>query len=122
MKTYDIATCSYMALPGVRPEMNRVSFHTYANTDKVVQLVTEFTGVTVEKMTSNARAYHVSDARFIMWYMLRKFTQMTLMDIGVMFNRDHTSVMYGVNRCSDLIKTEKDYRDKVRFIEQKLSQ
>ena len=121
MKTYDIINTSYMALPGVKPEMNRVSFHIYSNLDKIIQVVTEFTGVTIEKMTSNARAYYISDSRFIMWYLLRKFTKMTLMDIGVMFNRDHTSVMYGVNRCADLIKTEKDFRSKVRFLEEQLS-
>lgn len=121
MKTYDIANISYMTLPGVRPEMNRVSFHTYANIDKVVRVVTDFTGVTIEKMMSTARASYVSDSRFIMWYMLRKFTKMTLTDIGVMFNRDHTSVMYGENRCKDLIKTEPDFRNKVRFMEQQLA-
>jgi ATPase involved in DNA replication initiation len=121
MKTYDIASISYMAMPGLRPEMNRVSFHIYSNLDKVIQIVTDFTGVTVEKMTSNVRAYYVSDSRFIMWYMLKKFTKMTLVDIGVMFNRDHSSVIYGIRRCEDLIKTEKDFQSKVRFLETQLS-
>lgn len=120
-RAYDIAECSYMCLPGVRPEMNRISFNTYASVDKVIKVVVDFTGVTVEKMTSNARATNVSDARFIMWYMLRKFTKMTYTDIGVMFERDHTSVMYGENRCRNLVDTEKEFREKVRFMETQLS-
>lgn len=116
----DISICSYMTLPGLRPELNRISFKKYSDSDKIIRIVVEFTGITVDQMIGNGKNAHVSDSRFIMWRMLRRFTKLTLMDIGQMFRRDHTSIMYGVQRCEDLISTEPSFRDKIRFIESQL--
>lgn len=48
-------------------------------------------------------------ARIIAIYMVRKNTTLTLKEIGILFNRDHSTIIYNLEQYNDLYKTKDKY-------------
>lgn len=57
--------------------------------------------------------------RFIFWNYLYKVMGMTLEDIGKEFNRNHSSVIYGIRKYNDLIMYD-DFKKLAKEFEQEL--
>lgn len=57
-------------------------------------------GVTAEDVCGRGRTAAVSRARQAVWLHLRETTALSYPELGALFGRDHTSVLYGVRKCS----------------------
>ena len=81
------------------------------NVAQVLAAVENVTGIPTEVMISADRHRHVAEARQHCYHLMRRYLQMTFEAIGKVFNRDHSTVMYGIEAFDALYKTETQYRE-----------
>lgn len=71
-------------------------------------------GVSMEELISQSRSQRIAFPRQIAMYMLREESEMSLPKIGELLGgRDHTTVMYGHEKITDLLETDKNLRRKI---------
>lgn len=80
------------------------------NSKKIICRVCEFYKVDIEDLFSKNRKKDVSFARHVCMYILKDRNGLSLSRIARMFNRDHTSVLYGVNKIMAEIQTDKSIK------------
>jgi chromosomal replication initiator protein len=64
-------------------------------------------------LVSKTRLSKVVTARQIAMYVIRMVTNLHLKEIGDLFNRDHSTVLYSIDTVKDLYQTDKRYREKM---------
>ncbi|MCA8955052.1 MAG: chromosomal replication initiator protein DnaA [Planctomycetes bacterium] len=77
----------------------------------IISLVTNEFSITPRDLTGRCRTSRVSLPRQIGMYLSRKFTDLSLEEIGHQFSRDHTTVMYSVSRIKERSTTDKSFRE-----------
>jgi chromosomal replication initiator protein len=73
---------------------------TVSDIDKIINATTEVTGVTRLQMLSKRREKEYVQARWIAMYVAREMTTMSLPEIGRKMQRDHTTVLYAIEKIS----------------------
>ena len=61
-------------------------------------------GLTREDLVSKSRSRPLTTARHVAMYLMREHTGMSLIRIGEAFNRDHSTVMHGINKIETLMR------------------
>jgi chromosomal replication initiation ATPase DnaA len=69
---------------------------------EIAQATAKFYEMDVSEILSRRRDSTVSYARHVCWWLIRHRTPMSYPEIARLFDRDHTSVMYGVNRIAKI--------------------
>ena len=88
---------------------------------KIQSVVCEYFGITPESLISKTRKREISQARQIAMYLGRNFTKKSLASIGAEIGgRDHSTVLHACNTVSDLIETDRNFRQYVSDIEKQL--
>lgn len=72
--------------------------------NKIVDEVSRTTGVSVEDIYSKKQTSDVNVARKMCFYIIREVTDMSFKAIGEKFKRDHSTVMYNVEKFSETLK------------------
>lgn len=73
---------------------------------QIVDEVSRTTGVSVEDIYSSKHTAKVSDARKMCFYILREVTDMSYKNIGKEFDRDHSTVMYNIEKIGQRMKVD----------------
>ena len=63
------------------------------------------------------RDRNLVECRFITFYFLKRYTGMTLKDIGLIYRKNHATVLYAVNMVESLMNNNKYFRAKVEDIQ-----
>ena len=80
--------------------------------DAILRGVADFYGVTTDDLTGTRRVQRIVVPRHVAMYIMREDGQMSLPQIGQTLNRDHTTVLHGVDRITEQIdKNEALRRD-----------
>lgn len=95
------------------------------NTDisisKIQSTVCEYFGISAESMISKTRKREIVQARQIAMYLGRSHTKTSLASIGAQIGgKDHATVLHACNTVSDLIETDRNFRQYVSDIEKQL--
>ncbi len=73
--------------------------------ERIAELVTERTGVTLEEMRSRSRQRRVSEARQLAMFLAKQFTSLPAAKISQFFGRaDHTAVVYACKQVERQLK------------------
>jgi len=95
--------------------------HTEVQPDEIVRRVADAFGVTVERILGRDRSRQVALPRQIAMYLLREEANISLPQIGERLGgRDHTTVMYGCDKISDMLETDDRLRRQVIEIKEQL--
>jgi len=101
------------ALADLMPESKEIEPQQILNT-----IAHEY-GVSIEELLSKSRSQRFSFPRQIAMYMLREESELSLPKIGELLGgRDHTTVMYGHEKITDLLETDKNLRRKIVNIQE----
>ena len=80
---------------------------------EIQTVVGEYYDLSREDILSYKRSNHLAFVRHMAMFLTRKLTTRSLPEIGIIFNRDHKTVMYGCNRIRAMLISEpvvkKDY-------------
>lgn len=88
---------------------------------KIIELVAKEWQTTVEALVGRDRSQKIAQPRQVAMYLLRKETDASLPQIGeVLGGRDHTTVMYAIDKIASDIETKADLRKRVVNIKQQL--
>src|SRR5215207_1649614 len=88
---------------------------------KIIELVAKEWQTTVEALLGRDRSHKIAQPRQVAMYLLRKETDASLPQIGeVLGGRDHTTVMYAIDKIAGEIETKTDLRKRVVSIKQQL--
>jgi len=72
-------------------------------------------------MKSKMKKEEIVEVRQIAMYFLRKYTRLSLKNIGSHFgNRDHSTVIHSLKKVQDLAEVEKYYKKQLDNLEKKL--
>jgi chromosomal replication initiator protein len=89
--------------------------------EKIIELVAKEWQTTVEALLGRDRSQRVAQPRQVAMYLLRKETDASLPQIGeVLGGRDHTTVMYAIEKIAGDIETKTDLRKRVVSVKQQL--
>ncbi len=88
--------------------------------DKIFNVVSNKYAVSVEDIKSKKRNKEISQARHATIYLLRKTTDLSLNDIGRMFDQHHTTVLSAINKMEEEVENnpaaEQDIADLMKDI------
>ena len=71
----------------------------------IISQVCKFYNVDEVILRSTKKSKGVAEPRQVAMYLIRKLTNLSLPDIGKEFNRDHTTVLYAVDKISTALKS-----------------
>jgi chromosomal replication initiator protein len=89
--------------------------------ERIVELVAREWKTTSEALLGRDRSQRVAEPRQVAMYLMRKETDASLPQIGeVLGGRDHTTVMYAIDKIANQIETKADLRKRVINVKQQL--
>jgi chromosomal replication initiator protein len=89
--------------------------------EKIIELVAREWQTSVEDLLGRDRTQKIAEPRQVAMYLLRKETDASLPQIGdVLGGRDHTTVMYAIQKIANEIETKADLRKRVVNVKQQL--
>jgi chromosomal replication initiator protein len=76
---------------------------------EIMNAVSAHYGLSVDDLSGNSRVAHIATARQVAMYICRDQTNLSLPKIGQLFgNRDHTTVMYAVDKIAKLMSQDRN--------------
>ena len=88
---------------------------------KIIELVAKEWQISVDDLLGRDRTQKIAQPRQVAMYLLRKETNASLPQIGeVLGGRDHTTVMYAIEKIANEIETKTDLRRRVVSVKQQL--
>lgn len=104
-----------MALADLLPQRSDVE------PEKIIELVAREWQTTVDALLGRDRSQKIAQPRQVAMYLLRKETDASLPQIGeALGGRDHTTVMYAIEKIANEIETKTDLRKRVVNVKQQL--
>jgi chromosomal replication initiation ATPase DnaA len=75
--------------------------------ERIKSAIIEITGFEWQELLLKNRSRNRVTARHITFYIIReKLPHYTLMSIGKLFNKDHTTIIYGIQNIQNLLQTK----------------
>ncbi len=82
--------------------------------DKILTMVSQKYGITVEDIKSRKRTSNVASARHISVYIIKKLTDRSLPAIGRVFGRDHTTIINSIETVEKRMNTEPSFDAEIK--------
>jgi len=92
-------------------------FSDYEIAEDIIRICSQYQGYMVELIKSKSRLRDVSWCRKACFFLIRKHTNLTLIDVGKFFNyRDHSTVSKGVDDIANLPVHDKFYPSLLKMV------
>jgi chromosomal replication initiator protein len=89
--------------------------------DRIIASVANQFGIDEDRLLSRERSREVALPRQVAMYLIREETSASLPQIGeVLGGRDHTTIMYGVDKINDAMETDDALRRQVMSVRERL--
>jgi chromosomal replication initiation ATPase DnaA len=97
-------------------------FKNFGIVPKIKQAVSAEYGVPAAKLDAKDNHSVLIFPRYVAMYLTRKLTGASFPKVGAMFGgKHHSSVMYGIEKVTDMIATDEDVRHEIEKLERELS-
>lgn len=87
--------------------------HTNVSADRIIQIVSQRDGISVEDLKSRKRTGSIAFSRHKCIYLIHKLTDMSYGKIGEIFKRDRTTMMSSVEAVKNEIKINSLYEESI---------
>ena len=81
--------------------------------EKILSAVSRAYGVPVDQMKSKKRTDSITNARHVAIYLIKQLTELTLKEVGAIFGRDHSTVVFSIDKVEKGIKTINNYESEI---------
>lgn len=86
---------------------------------QILRTIAQEYGVSMDELLSQSRSQRIAFPRQVAMYMLREESELSLPKIGELLGgRDHTTIMYGHDKITDLLERDKSLRRKIVNIQE----
>ncbi len=100
-----------------KPAINRRNI----TMDKIVEETCACCKIRQEDLYGKLRKADIVEARQLSMFLAQKYTSLTISRIGTLIgNRNHATVSHGIKNIQNKLKADKQLRDKLQLIEEKL--
>ena len=89
-------------------------------TDKIIDLCCEHFEVLKSDLLSKKRHRHIAECRMVVMSLLKKETELTLKGIGSVLDRDHSTIIYGIDTCDNTLIHDVRISQKIHNIKSEL--
>lgn len=89
--------------------------------EDIKKVVCEYYNLSLQQLTGSSRMGAITTPRFIAIYLCRSMLNMTFEDIGVEFNRDHSSIINACIKIEKLINEDQSYKLVINKLQQMLT-
>jgi len=79
--------------------------------DELIKKVCDHYSVTLEDLEGSSRKESPRDARNLLMYILHKVLKITCYDVGLIFNRNYSTVLNAAKKISGWIEFDKEYAE-----------
>ena len=87
----------------------------------IIDVVAEHFGVSPADITSKKRNSEFVQPRQVVMYLCRKLTDTSYVNIGKLLGKkDHTTIIHGVNKIEDELKSNEELNSKIETIKKKI--
>jgi chromosomal replication initiator protein len=86
----------------------------------IIAVTADAFGYAPDDITSKSRKQPLVTARQIAMYLCRELTDDSLVQIGALFNRDHSTVLHSIDKVKTLLAHDREVFDKVNTLSQRL--
>ncbi len=93
---------------------------TSVTVDKIFTAVSKKYNITKDDIISVKRTKDIAQARHIAAYLIRKITDMSLPNIGKIFNRDHTTIMSSIDAVEKKLHTDSMFEFDLTAVENEI--
>ena len=94
----------------------------FVNLKRIMEVVCEYFGLTPEEIKSQKRVKSIILPRQIAMYLSRELTNSSLNSIAIEFSgKDHTTVLHAYRKIKDLIEKDKNLKDVIESLKEKLN-
>jgi len=101
------------ALADLMPESREIE------PEQILTTIAHEYGVTIDELLSQSRSQRVAFPRQVAMYILREESELSLPKIGQLLGgRDHTTIMYGHEKITDLLERDKNLHRKIVNIQE----
>jgi chromosomal replication initiator protein len=88
---------------------------------KIIEIICDYQDVKINELKSRSRRRDITYARHLIMYFMRKRCYLTFTEIGRFFGlKDHTTIMYGVQRIEGLVEMDESAKEEVSRLKQKI--
>lgn len=84
--------------------------------EEIITIVAAYHQRTPESLKTKSRLIEAVHPRQIAIYFLRELTPLSVVTIGRVFNRDHTTILWSIQVVKNRIETETVYAQNIHFI------
>ena len=115
---------NYMTMPGIKKA--KIGFKTMPKKkvlkyiDTVIANTCEQFNISMDDIKSKSRKSVVAIPRLLTMHILRSNTLLTLDEIGIVFNRDHTTVINAIKSTSNMLETDCNIKEEYQKLVMKL--
>ena len=115
---------NYMTMPGIKKA--KIGFKTMPKKkvlkyiDTVIANTCEQYNITVDQIKSKTRKGPIVIPRLLTMHILKSNTLLTLKEIGIAFNRDHTTVINAIKSTSNMLETDCNIKEEYQKLVMKL--
>jgi len=88
--------------------------------DSIQKFIADSFHITVNDLKSRSRKQQIAFPRNIAIYFCRKYTEMTLENIGDAFQRNHATVLYALKTLETKIKRDRKIRSQIKYLGHRL--
>lgn len=115
---------NYIVIPGIKHSANikrtlKVPTLNGSTVDRVCSIVANYYNLSMAELKSNTRKRRIVMPRMIAMYFIHEKTSMTLLQIGKMFGRGHSTVIHARVLINDLLKVDLIFRDEIEELKNK---
>jgi len=95
----------------------------FVNLKRIMEVVCEYFGLTPKEIKSEKRVKSIILPRQIAMYLSRELTSSSLNSIALEFGgKDHTTVLHAYKKIKDLIEEDKNLKDVIESLKEKLNE
>ena len=88
--------------------------------EKIMSIITDFFHLKPVDLRSKKRSKNIVYPRSIAMFLLREKTQLSLAEVGFLFDRDHSTVLTAVNKISEQEKTDPELQGTLETLRRKM--
>ena len=90
--------------------------------DLILKRVCDYYGADIKDVLSNSRRANIVQIRQAAMYLIREITQISLHDIAYLLGRDHTTVLYAIDRVKERCSQSSDFDEDLRVLTNNLTE
>lgn len=88
--------------------------------DTILDAVSNHFNVKIDEIKSKKRNQPITNARQVYMYLTREILNESLLNIGKIIDRDHSTVIHGIEKIEEKIKTDKNFETSIISLKDKI--